>query len=129
MPYVKLRAMTNLFQYPMLLVACIALSGCADTKWINGLTGEPDDSIGQNRAGIPRVDSQGAHWPNLATVPPRPGDVPPLAARQQQVGQLSQDRSDGLMLLQGRNVPAGSTPPSDAPLLIGLERAVKPSAP
>ncbi|MGB4100795.1 MAG: hypothetical protein WBK91_02645 [Alphaproteobacteria bacterium] len=142
MPYVKLRAMTNLFQYTMLLVACVALSGCAETKWLNSLTGEPDESIGQNRMGIPRIDSRGAQWPNLSTVPPRPDNVPPLSARQQQAGQLGQDRTDGLTLLQTRNVPGepgqstvdfappASVPPIGAPTpLIGLERAVRSSAP
>ena len=121
MQYFKLCKMTNFFQGAMLLAACIALSGCADATWVNGLTGEPDESIGQNRVGIPRVDSQGAKWPNLATVPPRPEDVPPLYARQQQVDQLSLDRIEGAKLLQSRNVPAAPQ--------IGLVRAVAPPAP
>lgn len=120
----------------MLLTACIALSGCADATWANGLTGEPDESIGQNRAGIPRVNSNGAQWPNLATVPPRPEHVPPVSARQLQVEQLSQDRTDGEQLLQARNVPAATdnmtTPPVAAPH-IGLVRAapltIMPPAP
>ncbi len=108
MPYFNFRKMTNLFQGAALIVACAALSACADAKWPNFLTGEPDDSIGKNRAGIERIDSQGAVWPNLNTVPPRPTPASPQAAREKDVNQLSKDRTDALKLLEEKK-PTGET--------------------
>ncbi|MEJ0063477.1 MAG: hypothetical protein WDO70_09860 [Alphaproteobacteria bacterium] len=87
----------------MLLAVCSSLAGCADETWINRFTGEPDaKKIGQNRSNIQRVDEQAAAWPNLASVPERPKDLPSPAARRQEREQLSRDREEALSLVPAK---------------------------
>lgn len=106
MPYFISFRMTNLFQYAALLALCAALPGCADVKWVNRLTGEPDETVGQNRAGIERIDSQAPVWPNLSSVPPRPTDLPPKFSRQLETSRLDSDRKAGLQLLETQKAAA-----------------------
>lgn len=88
----------------MLIGACLALTACADSEILNSLMGEPPAGAMANRAGILRVDSQEAVWPNLASVPARPTDVPPIGQREAQKDQLESERYRGLSLLEAKQV-------------------------
>lgn len=92
----------------MTILLLTGLAACADSTILNDLTGEPERGSMANRAGILRVDSREAVWPNLADVPPRPANVTPLATRQQERDALAADREAGLKLLQMRE----PTPPT-----------------
>jgi hypothetical protein len=104
MAYVKPHQKANFFKHAVLIGACIALTACADSEMLNSLTGEPSAGAMANRAGILRVDSQEAVWPNLASVPERPTDVPPIGQREAQKDQLESERYKGLSLLEAKQV-------------------------
>lgn len=99
MAYVKPQQKANFFKLAALLGLCGFLGGCADNQIINDLTGEPAPGDMANRAGILRVDSREAVWPNLASVPPRPTDVPPQQQRDAERLTLEAQRQQGLALL------------------------------
>jgi len=109
MAYVNPHKKANAFGMLILLVSCAFLVACADNSFLNDLTGEPPPGAMANRAGILRVDSRDAVWPNLASVPARPTNVPPLATRTTQQTALENERQAGLALL-----PAATTPPAAA---------------
>lgn len=102
MGYARLRQKTNFFHKLLLLSLCGMAAGCADTQILNDLTGEPAPGPMANRAGILRVDSREAVWPNLADVPSRPAAVPSLLQRSSQQTRLEMERQEGLSLLQAR---------------------------
>ncbi len=99
MAYVKPQKKANAFGLLIALFSCVLLAGCADNALLNDLTGEPPPGVMANRAGILRVDSREAVWPNLATVPTRPANVLPLAVRATQQTELENERQAGLALL------------------------------
>lgn len=111
MAYVKPQKKANAFGLLITLFSCAFLLGCADSALLNDLTGEPPPGVMANRAGILRVDSREAVWPNLATVPARPANVPLLAARTAQQMTLENERQAGLALLP----PAAPAAPAHAP--------------
>ncbi len=109
MAYVKPQKKANAFGALILLVSCGFLAACADSALLNDLTGEPPPGVMSNRAGILRVDSREAVWPNLSSVPPRPTDVPSISTRTAQQTTLETERQAGLSLL------APVTPTTAAP--------------
>jgi hypothetical protein len=88
----------------LLLGAAIGLTGCAENQFLNDLTGEPKSGVSADRAGVPRVDAREKIWPNLADVPARPAAPPPLTQREAEQSELLRARSQGLDLLQQREV-------------------------
>lgn len=64
-----------------------------------------------NRAGILRVDSREAAWPNLASVPPRPAPMPSKAQREAQLQALEAQRKAGLDMLQAQPPAAAAFAP------------------
>ncbi len=108
MAYGNFQKKTTIFQNTALLFVCIALTGCADWKILNDLTGEPEAGPMANRAGILRVDSREAAWPNLSSVPPRPAPMAPKAQREAQLQALEAQRRAGLGLLQALPPAAAS---------------------
>lgn len=101
---------TTIFQNAALLFVGVALTACADWKILNDLTGEPEAGPMANRAGILRVDSHEAVWPNLASVPVRPAPMPPKAQRDAQLQALEAQRRAGLGMLQAQPAAATSAP-------------------
>lgn len=91
---------TTIFQNAALLFVGFALTACADWKILNDLTGEPEAGPMANRAGILRVDSREATWPNLASVPTRPAPMPTKAQRDAKLQALEAQRRAGLGMLQ-----------------------------
>lgn len=74
----------------LVLIALLALVGCADSKWPTSFTGETPDAVLQ----APRVvqatpEEQDATFPNLATVPPKPAGYLSAKEQQQQIEQLT----------------------------------------
>lgn len=106
MAYVNPQKKANAFGVFIALISCAFLTACADNSLLNDLTGEPPPGAMANRAGILRVDSREAVWPNLASVPPRPTNIPPLAARTSQQVALENERQAGLALLPPVTEPA-----------------------
>ena len=103
---------TTIFQTAAMLLVGVALTACADWKILNDLTGEPEPGPMANRAGILRVDSREAVWPNLASVPPRPAPMPTKAQREAQLQALEAQRRAGLDMLQ---VQPAATAAASAP--------------
>jgi len=110
MEYVNSSPKTNFFRKAVGLSAVLLLAACADAPLLNDLTGEPPPGAMANRAGILRVDSREAVWPNLASVPPRPTDVSSLTARQHELNALTTARDDGLQILRARQAATPSAP-------------------
>lgn len=110
MAYVNPQKKANAFGAFILLVSCVFLVACADNSLLNDLTGEPPPGVMANRAGILRVDSREAAWPNLARVPARPANVVPLAERVAQQAVLEKERQAGLALLPAATAPAVAAP-------------------
>ena len=115
MAYVNPHKKANAFGMLILLVSCAFLVACADNSLLNDLTGEPPPGAMANRAGILRVDSRDAVWPNLASVPARPTNIPPLAVRTTQQTVLENERQAGLALLPDPSAPPVAAASAHAP--------------
>lgn len=81
------------------------LAGCSDRVLDTGLT--LDTVIGDlppeapPGAPIRRITGADTSWPNLATVPPRPRDVPTAGSRQEDMTRLAGDRETGFIAGEG----------------------------
>lgn len=77
------------------------LTACADTRWPSSLTGEPPPEVTQAPRIVARpTASQTQDFPNLATVPAKPGDYTTPKERQQRIDELKQARQDAAAVRQ-----------------------------
>ncbi len=90
-----------------LMIFCLmALTGCADSKWVSWLTGEPGDSVLNVPQAVGAPPSQNeTGWPNLASVPPKPKDFSTPAFRRTTIRQMNAAKTEAEAIRQRVGTP------------------------
>lgn len=84
---------------PIVLTGLVLLlSSCADTEWPHWLSGEPSRAELDAYHGpieMPKPDTDGKDWPNLADVPARPAVLMSDSDKQKLVSEMTAGNSEG----------------------------------